>query len=77
MNELLSCMSTIMKLNVYHISASLPSRQESASVSANDIIIISIVDVTGGLQVTFFVRVMSGVVSVQAIADAVQVNNYR
>ena len=59
-----------------HISASLPSRQESASVSANDIIIISIVDITGGLQVTFFVRIMSGVVSAQAIADAVQVNNY-
>ena len=68
-----------MKWNVYHIFASLPSRQESASVSADDIIIISIVDVTstGGLQVTFFVRVMSGVVSAQAIVDAVQVNNYR
>ena len=44
-------------------------------MSADDIIIVSIVDTSNGLEVTFFIRIMSGVISAQAIVDAVEVNN--
>ena len=48
--------------------------RQTISVSADDIIITNIEDTPNGLQVTFFVRGMSGgVITAQAVADAVRV----
>ena len=59
-----------------HIPVSLLSRQDTPNVSASNVIIVSIVNTRDGLEVTFFIRIMSGVISVQTTVNALQVNNY-
>ena len=49
--------------------------RQDTFVSANGIIITNIEDTTDGLQVTLFVRgVSGGVINAQAVAEAIQVN---
>ena len=44
-------------------------------MSGNDVIITDTMDTSEGLQVTFYVRQTTGVLSGAALADAVQVGN--
>ena len=61
-------------VSLLSIIISIIYRQDTF-VSADDIIITNIEDTTDGLQVTFFVRGMSGgVITAQAAAEAIQVN---